>query len=227
VGEINLAYDHHCAHFARERQPGYAVLLRHQRDREISRENEGAPTQTEIHTARQVLKPDAEETTSQTTFWRSKMKALVIALFSTASVLLASSAHASDSNVIASVVTSGGMMAPGHVNTYKIEVLADGKVVASNPRLASVVIAKLSVAVVSKLRNDIEEVPSNVKLVEPAGKAHCMDAPGTSFNVFKASGKVVEIGAISQCIELESPEYVPNQQELMTVLKGLEILARI
>jgi len=148
------------------------------------------------------------------------MKALVIAL----ALILTSVAHA-ETSVLASVVTSGGMMAPGTSNTHKIEILSNGQVIATTPTEKGRVIAKLALSVVNGLKTSIEAMPNSVKLEADPKKMRCMDAPGTSYSVTKENGKVVLIGGISQCVELESPDYVPFQYEIVNALKGLSSLA--
>ncbi|MGZ3712627.1 MAG: hypothetical protein ACXVBE_12765 [Bdellovibrionota bacterium] len=147
-------------------------------------------------------------------------------LFALASVLLSLNAQA-EVNVIARIVTSGGM--PGYhqtCNSSEVKVLDNGQVIATRCGQNGRELALLAEGVVKKLATDISALKISALVPEDPAHPQCEDAPGTQYLVSQGS-KEVAIGGESGCRPMVMEGAAGyDAAGLVTLLAGLKILDR-
>lgn len=114
--------------------------------------------------------------------------------------LLALSTQAFSAEYLVKYVRGGGF-APVAMN-LEVSVLENGKVVAVNKRgtvVSKTLVATLSPAGLQNLKDKIEQVPDNTKLVDlDPNRGRCMDAPSTRVTINKG-GKEIAVSSVVNC----------------------------
>ena len=148
-----------------------------------------------------------------------------------AMTLISSAALADTGRVVLEMKTSGGMMAPNRSNTFITYVLENGDVMQSvrspighHPDEFK---ATLSRDVMDKLLNLAEKAKAG-KLVDADPEApRCMDAPGTSYKIFKKDGRAVTFKTRDFCHDFFLQNDSLDAYMLSNVLEGLRSLSNL
>lgn len=139
--------------------------------------------------------------------------------------LLALSTQAFSAEYLVKYVRGGGF-APVAMN-LEVSVLENGKVVAVNTRgtvASKTIVATLSPAGLQNLKDQIEQLADNTKLIDQ-NPSHpgCMDAPSSS-TVVNKGGKIIKVAARINCKNFKADG--SNAQELAQFADSLVFIAR-
>lgn len=144
-------------------------------------------------------------------------------IFVLAAIVMSSQAMSSE---VLLKYTKGSGFGP-FPSTKTLEVKDNGEITRTNKfqnKIEKTQVGKLSAATVQVIKDRIENVSDNAKLVDlDANKPRCMDAPSTRISVNKG-GKEIQISGYSNCHRLEVQETVAT--EISKLVAALEYFSK-
>jgi hypothetical protein len=151
---------------------------------------------------------------------RSILTVMIVALTTLASLTAGASEKEMPKGTLVQVWTAGGLVPLPDYHSG-LRVMENGNVLLIEGKKVSPV-AKLSARTLSALKRMINGFEPGVLVDYEPDAPMCLDAPSTSYDVVRADGQVVKIGAWASC-----HDYVLQQDNVHIVLEAVKGLKTV